>query len=82
MGVGSEGGGGVRHFYLTLPSVPIFIISLLLAVVALLAHYVGIRIPLIAAARVFDVLAVGALVRGRHGSNSPAVGRMPTDYWP
>ena len=57
-------GGGARggRFHLTPPSVLIFIISLVLAVVALLAHYAGVRIPNITAARVFDVLAVAYLL--------------------
>ena len=56
------GGGGGGRFRLTSPTVLIFIISLVLAVGALLAHYAGIRIPLITAARAFDVLAVAYLV--------------------
>jgi uncharacterized membrane protein YeaQ/YmgE (transglycosylase-associated protein family) len=55
-----RGGGG--RFRLTSPTVLISIISLVLAVGALLAHYAGIRIPLITAARAFDVLAVAYLV--------------------
>jgi uncharacterized membrane protein YeaQ/YmgE (transglycosylase-associated protein family) len=57
-----RGGGGGGRFRLTSPTVLIFIISLVLAVGALLAHYAGIRIPLITAARAFDVLAVAYLV--------------------
>ena len=56
------GGGGGGRFHLTPPSFPTFIISLVLAVVALLAHYAGIRFPIITAARVFDVLAVAYVV--------------------
>jgi uncharacterized membrane protein YeaQ/YmgE (transglycosylase-associated protein family) len=57
-----RGGGGGGRFRLTSPTVLIFIISFVLAVGALLAHYAGIRIPLITAARAFDVLAVAYLV--------------------
>ena len=57
-----RGGGGGGRFRLTSPTVLIFIISLVLAVGALLAHYSGIRIPLITPARAFDVLAVAYLV--------------------
>jgi hypothetical protein len=57
-----KGGGGGGQFRLTSPTVLIFIISLVLAVGALLAHYAGIRIPLITPARAFDVLAVAYLV--------------------
>jgi uncharacterized membrane protein YeaQ/YmgE (transglycosylase-associated protein family) len=57
-----RGGGGGGRFRLTSPTVLIFIISLVLAVGALLAHYAGIRIPLITPARAFDVLAVAYLV--------------------
>ena len=70
-GMLSRSGGSGGRFSLTPPTVPIFVISLVLAVVALLAHYAGIRIPLITTARAFDVLAVaylvlfaGVLVRG------------------
>ena len=56
------GGGGGGRFRLTSPTVLIFIVSLVLAVGALLAHYAGIRIPLITAARAFEVLAVAYLV--------------------
>ena len=59
---GGGGGSGRGRFYLTPPTIPIFIISLLLAAVALLAHYAGIRMPIITPARVVDVLAVAYLV--------------------
>src|SRR5258706_9242511 len=68
---GPVGGGGGGRFHLTPPGFPIFIISLVLAVLALLVHYAGLRIPIITAANVFDVLAiayvallVGVLFRG------------------
>lgn len=58
-------------FALTPPSVIVFVISLVLAVLAMLVRYAGIHVPVINAARVFDVLAiayviltVGVLVRG------------------
>ena len=43
---------------LTPPSVLIFAISLVLAVAALLVRYAGVRVPIVNAARVFDVLAI------------------------
>jgi hypothetical protein len=53
-------------FMLTPPSLALFVISVLLAVVALLVRYAGISVPIINAARVFDVLALayGILVVG------------------
>lgn len=58
-------------FVLTPPSIWIFAISLVLAVLALLVRYGGVHVPIINAARVFDVLAIayviltaGVLVRG------------------
>jgi uncharacterized membrane protein YeaQ/YmgE (transglycosylase-associated protein family) len=56
------GGGGRGAYFLTPPTVPIFVISLVLAVLALLVHYVGLRIPIITAANVFDVLAIAYVV--------------------
>lgn len=55
-----DGGGG--RFHLTPPTIATFIISLVLAVVALLARYAGIRFPIIIAAHVFDVLAIAYVV--------------------
>jgi hypothetical protein len=56
---------------LTPPSIWIFAISLVLAVLALLVRYGGVHVPIINTARVFDVLAIayvllaaGVLVRG------------------
>ena len=58
-------------FALTPPSVIVFVISLVLAVLALLVHYAHVSVPIINASRVFDVLAsayvalmVGVLFRG------------------
>jgi len=55
---------------LTPPSFPIFVASVIVAVLALLVHYGGVSIPVITARRAFDVLAiayvlllVGVLVR-------------------
>lgn len=57
-------------YLLTPPSWPILIISVVLALMALLIRYAGITIPVLNSARVFDVLAiayaillVGVLVR-------------------
>ena len=49
-------------FFLTPPSVPLFVISVVLAVAALLVRYMGLSIPLIDRARVFDVLAIAYVV--------------------
>lgn len=49
-------------FALTPPSIGFFIVSVVLALVAFLVHYAGIKIPIINAARVFDVLAIGYIV--------------------
>ena len=57
-----RGGGGGVGFNLTPPTFLIFVISLVLAVVALLVHYVGLRIPIITAANAFDVLAIAYVV--------------------
>lgn len=58
---GGGGGGGAR-FLLTPPGFPIFIISLVLAVIALIVHYAGLRIPIITPAIAFDVLAIAYVV--------------------
>ena len=49
-------------FFLTPPSVPLFVISLVLAVAALLVRYMGLSIPIVDRARVFDVLAIAYVV--------------------
>jgi hypothetical protein len=49
-------------FALTPPSIPIFIISLILAIVAFLMRYAGLSIPVIRAQYVFDILAIAYLV--------------------
>jgi hypothetical protein len=58
-------------FVLTPPSIWIFAISLVLALIALLVRYGGVHVPIINAARVFDVMAIayvllaaGVLIRG------------------
>jgi hypothetical protein len=45
-------------FALTPPSVVVFVISLVLAVLALLVHYAHVSVPIINTSRVFDVLAI------------------------
>ena len=45
-------------FALTPPSIPIFIVSLVLAIIAFLMRYAGLSIPVIRAQYVFDVLAI------------------------
>ena len=49
-------------FALTPPSIWIFAISLILAVVALLVRYAGLRLGIISPARVFDILAIAYLL--------------------
>jgi hypothetical protein len=44
------------------PTLPVFAISAVLAVAALLLRYAGVSIPLIDRARVFDVLAIAYVV--------------------
>jgi hypothetical protein len=58
-------------FTLTPPSVIVFVISLVLAVLAMLVHYAHVSVPVINVSRVFDVLAIayvvltaGVLIRG------------------
>lgn len=58
-------------FALTPPSLMIFVIALVLALVALLSHYMHASVPLISSARAFDALAIayvlltiGVLFRG------------------
>ena len=45
-------------FTLTPPSVVVFVISIVLAVLALLVRYAHVSVPVINASRVFDVLAI------------------------
>jgi hypothetical protein len=49
-------------FALTPPTFVVFFISLALAVVAMLVHYGRVSVPIISAARVFDVLAIAYVV--------------------
>ena len=51
-----------RSFELTPPSFVVFIISVILALAAVLVHYGHVSVPLITAAHVFDVLVVAYLV--------------------
>ena len=61
-------GGGLG---LTPPTMPVFVISLVVAAIAMLAFYTGVRVPIFNAVRVFDLLSVayilllaGVLFRG------------------
>jgi hypothetical protein len=45
-------------FALTPPSLAIFIVSLVLAIIALLVRYAGVSMPVIKSSHVFDVLAL------------------------
>jgi hypothetical protein len=49
-------------FALTPPSLMIFVISLVLALIALLIRYAHVSIPIISSSRVFDVLAIAYVV--------------------
>ena len=49
-------------FALTPPSLVIFLISLVLALIALLIRYAHVSVPIISSARVFDVLAIAYVV--------------------
>jgi hypothetical protein len=60
-----------RSFELTPPSFIVFIISVILALLAVLVHYAHISVPVIGASHVFDVLMaayvvllIGVLFRG------------------
>ena len=57
-----RGGGGGGRFFLTPPTFLVFVISLVLAVLAFLVHYAGLRIPIITPANAFDVLAIAYVV--------------------
>ena len=48
--------------WLTAPSLPVFVISALLALAALLAYYAGVTIPILNSGRIFDVLALAYLL--------------------
>lgn len=48
--------------FLTPPTIPVFVVSVVLAVAALLVRYAGVSIPLIERARIFDVLAIAYVV--------------------
>jgi hypothetical protein len=49
-------------FALTPPSLVIFLISLVLALIALLIRYAHVSVPIISSSRVFDVLAIAYVV--------------------
>jgi hypothetical protein len=49
-------------YALTAPSLPVFVISLALAGLAVVIYYFGVRVPFLNAARVFDVLAIAYLL--------------------
>ena len=49
-------------FALTPPSVIVFIISLIIAILALLVRYAGISMPVISPARALDALAIAYLL--------------------
>lgn len=45
-------------FALTPPSLVIFLVSLVLAILAFLVHYAHVSVPIISSSRIFDVLAI------------------------
>jgi hypothetical protein len=49
-------------FALTPPSLPVFIIAVVLAVIALLVRYGGVSIPMVTSARAFHLLAIAFIV--------------------
>ncbi len=49
-------------FALTPPSIAFFLISVALALIAMLVHYAGVHVPILNASRMFDVLAIGYVV--------------------
>ena len=49
-------------FALTPPSLVIFVISLVLALLAFLVRYAHVSVPIISSSRVFDVLAIAYVV--------------------
>ncbi|UPK04985.1 hypothetical protein [Bradyrhizobium sp. 170] len=49
-------------FALTPPSLVIFLISLVLAAIALLVRYAHVSVPIVSSSRVFDVLAIAYVV--------------------
>jgi hypothetical protein len=51
-----------RAFELTPPSFIVFIISIVLALVAVLIHYAHVSIPIVGSAHVFDVLMAAYVV--------------------
>jgi hypothetical protein len=51
-----------RGFELTPPSFVIFIVSVILALVAVLVHYAHISVPVVSSSHVFDVLTVAYVV--------------------
>ena len=49
-------------FALTPPSLVVFVISLILAVLAMMVHYGHMAVPIVGASNVFDVLAIAYVV--------------------
>jgi hypothetical protein len=49
-------------YVLTPPTWIVFALSAVLAIVALLVRYAGIKVPYVSAARVFDILAIAWLL--------------------
>lgn len=61
LGLFARHGGGGLGAVLTPPSYPVFLISLILAIAAVLIYYAGVRIPT-AGVRVFDIMAIAYVV--------------------
>ncbi len=49
-------------YALTPPSWPVFAVSIVLAIAALLVRYAGVSIPILNAGRIFDVLAIAYVI--------------------
>ena len=49
-------------FLLTPPTLPVFLISVVIAAAALMVHYAGVSIPMLSKGRAFDILALAYVV--------------------
>jgi uncharacterized membrane protein YeaQ/YmgE (transglycosylase-associated protein family) len=60
LGIFARRGG--RGLFLTPPSHLVFVVSVVLALLAILAHYAGLKLPQIGSLRVFDILSIAYVV--------------------
>jgi hypothetical protein len=49
-------------FLLTPPSLPLFVVSLVLAIAAVLVRYAGVSLPIINSGNIFDILAIAYVI--------------------